>query len=290
VISVCASDDRYADDAHYMGGCLLNENLTWGTVLLTFSTLPPDPAVVGDGWRATWLARIDGAALFPETWLRHQRRDEYWRRGSVREDLGAIACPVYVVGGWADAYTNAIPRLLAGLAVPRKGVVGPWGHVYPHRGVPGPAIGFLQEALRWWDRWLKGVETGVLDGPRYRVWMGDRWVAEDGWPSARIAPRRWALAPGRLADDGGRDVALETRSRQSVGQAAGEWCAFGEEETPGAQDDDDAGSLVFDSTPLGAALEILGDPVVVLEVAADRPEALVAVRLNELGRTARRCA
>ena len=87
------------------------------------------------------------------------------------EDLGRIACPVWAVGGWADAYTNAIPRLVAGLRVPRKGLVGPWGHVYPHAGVPEPAIGFLHEALRWWDRWLAGIETGVMDEPAYRVWM-----------------------------------------------------------------------------------------------------------------------
>jgi len=282
VISVCASDDRWADDAHYMGGCLLNENLTWGTVLMTFSTLPPDPAVVGDGWRATWLERIEGATPFPEVWLRHQRRDAYWRRGSVRDDLRAIACPVYAVGGWADAYTNAIPRLLAGLAVPAKGLVGPWGHVYPHRGVPGPAIGFLQEALRWWDRWLKGIDTGVLEEPRYRVWMDGRWVAEDGWPSARITPRRFALVPGGLVDEPGADVALRTRSRQSIGAAGGEWCAFGEDETAGDQREDDAGSLVFDSPPLAAPLELLGDPVAVLAVAADRTHGLVAVRLNEV--------
>ena len=66
LISLCASDDRYADDAHYMGGCLLNENLTWGCVLLTFAALPPDPAIVGERWRTTWLERLDGAVLFPE--------------------------------------------------------------------------------------------------------------------------------------------------------------------------------------------------------------------------------
>jgi predicted acyl esterase len=44
IIAVCGSDDRYTDDAHYMGGCLLTENLIWGSVLFTLSALPPDPA------------------------------------------------------------------------------------------------------------------------------------------------------------------------------------------------------------------------------------------------------
>ena len=36
---------------------------------------------------------------------------------------------------------------------------------------PGPQIGFLQESLRWWDHWLKGSETGIMDEPLLRAWM-----------------------------------------------------------------------------------------------------------------------
>ena len=285
IITVCGSDDRYADDAHYMGGCLLNENLTWGSMLLTSSALPPDPALVGERWRALWLARLDHAVLFPEVWLRHQRRDAYWRRA----DLERITCAVYAVGGWADAYTNAIPRLLAGLTAPRKGLIGPWAHVYPHSGSPGPAIGFLQEALRWWDRWLKEIDTGVLDEPLFRIWMQEshddgRWVAEATWPSPRIVPKRLALGPGRLLEEaGGPETPLAWRSPQSIGLAAGDWCSFGGgDDAPTDQRDDDGGSLTFDSAPLGERLEILGAPVADLELAVDRPEAFVAVRLNEI--------
>src|SRR4029077_10138278 len=147
-------------------------------VLLTLCALPPDPAVVGEGWRETWLRRLQSDVLFPEVWLQHQTRDAYWRRGSVCEDFARIVCPVYAIGGWADAYTNAIPRLLAGLRSPRQGLGGPWSHNYPHDGAPGPAIGFLQEARRWWDHWLKGVDTGIMAEPAYRVWM-----QESGSPS-----------------------------------------------------------------------------------------------------------
>ena len=78
---------------------------------------------------------------------------------------------MYAVGGWTDAYKNAIPRLLERLTVPRKGLIGPWAHGYPHFALPGPQIGFLQEMLRWWDYWLKGVDTGVMDEPMLRAWM-----------------------------------------------------------------------------------------------------------------------
>jgi len=302
VISLCASDDRYADDAHYMGGCLLNENLTWGSVLFTFNAYPPDPHVVGDRWREMWRQRLDDSVLFPARWAAHPRRDEYWKHGSVCEDYAAVRCPVYAVGGWADGYSNAVPRLLAGLrkaGTPCKGLIGPWAHTFPHDGVPGPAIGFLQEALRWWDRWLKDTDTGILDEPPLRVWMQEsvpprpqheerpgRWVAETGWPSPRIEPRRWRLGPGRLdrpSDRFSRETRIHMRSPQTTGLAAGDWCGFGAEgEAPTDQREDGGKSLTFDSDPLTERMEILGAPTVSLEVAVDRPLGFLAVRLNDV--------
>jgi putative CocE/NonD family hydrolase len=283
IVTVCSSDDRYADDAHYMGGCLLNENLTWGTALLNLSALPPDPEIVGDGWRDIWHRRIAAAVPFPQPWLRHQRRDDYWRHGSVCEDPRDITCPVLAVGGWADAYSNAVPRLVP--SVGARGLVGPWAHLYPHNGVPGPAIGFLQEVLRWWDRWLANKPDRAPE-PAYRVWMqGDpgRWVAERAWPSPDVTPTRWALEPGRLAQRPGPERRFQVCSPEHVGLGSGDWCSFGAAgDLPGDQHEDDRGSLAFDSEPLAKPVEILGAPVVVLDLAADRPQGMVCVRLNEL--------
>ncbi len=300
VLSVCASDDRYADDVHYMGGCLLVENVTWAAVMFTLGAQPPDPEL-RDDWRSAWLERLASEPSFAETWLRHQRRDAYWKRGSVCEDYAAIRCPVFAVGGWADAYSNAVPRLLASLDVPTRGLIGPWAHLYPHDGVPGPAIGFLQEALRWWDLHLKGV-SGVLDDePAYRVWMqagetprahyttrAGRWVGERTWPSARIEPEPWSLGRGTLTAGGGSGGAQEAEcldlcSPQSTGLAAGSWCAFGlRGEMPRDQREDDAKSLVFDSAPLEESFEILGAPALTLTLTSDRPLAFVVARLNDV--------
>ena len=297
IITLCASDDRYADDAHYMGGCLLNENQIWGTVLFGINALPPDPVLVGDRWREMWMQRLERDRPFPAHWLRHQRRDDYWRQGSVCEDFSRIVCPVYAIGGWADGYSNAVPRLLEGLEVPRKGLIGPWSHNFPHNGVPGPAIGYLQEALRWWDQWLKDTDTGIMNEPMLRVWMQDyvapepfhmqrpgRWVAEARWPSPRIVWRQ--LYPGNaseLAEAEADAATLSISSPQTTGLAGGDWCGFGNEgEAPLDQRGDDGRSLVFDYGPLGADVEILGAPEVTLRLRVDRPCAVLAVRLNDV--------
>jgi uncharacterized protein len=297
IITLCAADDRYADDAHYMGGALLNENLIWGTAFLMYNALPPDPEIVGARWRQMWRERLESSVLFPAHWLRHQRRDAYWRHGSVCEDYAAIRCPVYAIGGWADAYSNAVPRLLERLGVPRKGLIGPWSHAFPHDSVPGPSIGFLQEALRWWDHWLKGIDTGIMDEPMFRAWMQEsvrpapqyeirpgRWVAESAWPSARIERRRLALdAGGALVPQGAAAKRLEIHSPPATGSTSGDWCAFGRPgEMPIDQRADDAHSLIFDSAPLAAPIEILGAPVLRLVFDSDRPVAQVVVRLNDV--------
>lgn len=296
IITSCSTDDRYADDVHYMGGCLLLDNLRWASIMFSHNARPPDPALVGDRWRNLWLERLEGSGLWLDTWLRHPRRDAYWKHGSVCEDFGAIACPVYAVGGWADAYTNAIPRLMRGLSVPRMGVIGQWAHRYPHLALPGPQVGFLQLAVQWWDTWLKGVETPITREPLLRIWMQEsappahsyterpgRWVAEPEWPSPRVKPLRLALNRGSLDATPGRAVALTVRSPETVGLYAGRWCAHGTgPDLPIDQRWEDAGSLVFDTEPLTERLEILGAPVAELELAADRAVALVALRLADV--------
>ncbi|MFI0471974.1 CocE/NonD family hydrolase [Halomonas sp. HMF6819] len=306
IITICSTDDRYADDVHHMGGCMLVDNLSWASTMFDGNACPPDPALVGERWREMWLERLAGSGLWLKQWLEHQRRDDYWKHGSVCEDFSAIKCPVYAISGWADGYCNAVFRLMAGLDVPRKGLIGPWSHKYPHLGVPGPAIGFLQDALRWWDYWLKGIDNTIMDEPMLRVWMQEsappstryehrpgRWVAEPGWPSRNIVPQYFRLTAGHdlLADDdassgsasGASETPMTLRSSLSVGLHAGKWCSYNAPpDLPHDQRDEDGGSLIFQTARLEAPLEICGQPVLELELASSEPVAMVAVRLSDI--------
>ena len=210
IIAACSSDDRYDNDVHYYGGLPLGYYLMpWSSVMLAFNARPPDPAIVGERWRDMWRARLEANPHLIETWLAHQHRDDYWRQGSVCEDYDAIECAVLAVGGWADAYVDAIPRLLEHLTCPCQAIIGPWGHQWPQLGVPGPAIGFLQEAVRWWDHWLKGIDNGVMTEPILRAWMQE---------PAR-AGRDDLERPGRLG--GRRRLAAEERGRAGATPRSG---------------------------------------------------------------------
>jgi putative CocE/NonD family hydrolase len=295
IVTTCASDDRYADDMHYMGGCLLSDNLQYGSTLFTWLATPPDPEIVGQRWRELWLRRLAAVEPPAARWMRHSDRDAYWQSGSVCENYGAIRAAVLAVGGWADGYTNAVLRLLTGLPGPRKGLIGPWAHSYPHVATPGPRIDFIGYVLRWWDHWLKGRDSGLMDEPMLTVWLQEsepprarhaerrgRWIAEQSWPSPRVGTQALHLAPAGLAQ-AAAPFERSVRSPATTGLASGEWCPYGwGPDMPLDQREDDAGSLCFDSAPLERPVQLLGGARVTLELSTDKPEAMLAVRLNEV--------
>ncbi|MFC8828407.1 CocE/NonD family hydrolase [Streptomyces sp. NPDC057137] len=316
IVIASFTDDRYADDMHYMGGAMLSDNLAEAGTMFAYATCPPDPAVVGERWRDMWHERLENTRPWVLEWLRHQRRDEYWRHASVCEDYQAVRCPVLASSGWADGYSNAVTRLLGNLDVPRRGLIGPWSHKFPHLGEPGPAIGYLQEVVRWWDHWLKGEDNGVMDGPMLRTWMQEsvppstsyeerpgRWVAEPSWPSPNIEPVTRPLSRHRIglpvassaasvSGAAGRETevgakaeaeAMTVQSPLSVGQFAGKWASYNAPpDLPYDQREEDGGSLVFDSEQLTETVEILGSATVELELSVNEPVATVAARLSDV--------
>ncbi|MEX0364439.1 MAG: CocE/NonD family hydrolase [Ruegeria sp.] len=293
IITLCSTADRYADDIHYKGGCLLNENLGWGATMWSYSSRAPDPAL-RDNWREMWLERLENEPFLPSVWLRHQTRDAYWRHGSVCEDFGSIKAATLAMGGWGDAYKNTVPLLVEQLNAPVKGINGPWVHKYPHFAVPEPRIGFLQEALRWWDHWLKGRDTGVAQDPDYRAYLMDgvrparwyterpgRWISETQGATAHLQTQTLSLGNDGLGADGPLDI--KVRSPHHCGMESGEYCAIWlGPELPGDQRPDDSLAACIDGTPLAQDMDIVGAPRLRLRLSADTPQAQIAMRLNHV--------
>jgi putative CocE/NonD family hydrolase len=294
IVTVCSSDDRFADDVHYFGGAVLGvDMLGWATTMLAYTARPPDPARVGAEWKDLWLRRLEELEPYLDTWLSHQERDEYWRHGSVCEDYGSIKAAVLAVGGWADPYRNTVFRLLSNLSSPVRGIVGPWCHQYPDiQSEPGPAIGFLQETLRWWDHWLKGIPGDVTEEPALRAWMQDsvrpatryatrpgRWVTEPAWPSPNVSPLRIPL-PSMASMASGDSVPVATP--QHCGIDAGRFFPYGNPaDLPPDQREEDGRSVCFDTPPLGEHTAVLGFPEAALRIQAGGP-ATVVVRLCDV--------
>ncbi|MFW8593300.1 CocE/NonD family hydrolase [Cribrihabitans neustonicus] len=294
VVTVASTVDRYADDIHFMGGCLLSDNMNWGSQMFAYLTRPADPELRPD-WREDWLRRLEKVPFSAADWLRHPVRDGFWKHGSVCEDWSAIEAPVLAVTGWADAYVNAPPALAANLHAPAKALIGPWEHRYGHISKL-EASDFHGEVLRWFGRWLKEEETGAETLPDYRTFMLEHfdpqatnsprkghWVAEAEWPSPNVQPEAWHLAPGGFADGPSKGQPV-VNTPAHVGAAGGYFCPGIriDNELPGDQAADDAMSLCFDSAPLEAPLELLGRARLKIAFSADRPVAQLVARLCDV--------
>jgi predicted acyl esterase len=121
IITICSTADRFADDIHFKGGCLLGENFGWAANMLSYSSRPPDPLLMGPGWREMWLNRLREMPFLAREWISRQARDDYWKHGSICEDYTAIEAAVLSIGGWHDGYRNTISNLVENLAAPVKG-------------------------------------------------------------------------------------------------------------------------------------------------------------------------
>ncbi len=296
IITVGSTVDRYNDDIHYKCGCLLSENVGWAATMLSFCSRPPDPAVIGNAWRDIWLNRLERQPYLIEPWFTHQHRDDYWKHGSVCENYDAIKAAVLAIGGWADAYVNAVPNLMENLKAHCRGIIGPWPHRYPHLAAPGPAIGFLQECIRWWDQWLKSVDTGVMKEPLCRAFcqIGSQpdphakvkagyWISEESWPSTNISYQKLYFNSCGLSKEEEESSTCKIHSPEDLGQAGGELvphCSGAE--MPQEQSIDDERSLVFDSLPLEEGLEIFGAPEANIYLSIDKPQGNLIVRLCDV--------
>ena len=293
VIANCATTDRFEDDIHWMGGCLLTDSFEWGATLPAILAAPPDAATVGPGWKEMWRKRLDGLSFPLSEWISRQTRGAYWRHGSVKFSTDDLSCPILAIGGWADRYSNSVIGLVKARPDLCHGIVGPWGHHYPDQGEPGPAMSFQDVALTWWDHWLK--EAPMPNWPRLRLWQRAFDV-----PADRIAMRagRWistdlsethametALYPGK----DGLSWQTGPGTRQSVpadpqhGACAGDTGYFGRAGgLPLDQSPDDARALCFDTESLETEVHLVGHAEFHCGIVRDLAQAQLACRLCEV--------
>jgi hypothetical protein len=293
VVTVAPTTDRYTDDIHFMGGCLLSDNASWAGQMFAYLSRPPDPELRPD-WRAAWINRMENLPFMAADWLTHPTRDVFWKHGSVCEDYARIKTPVLAITGWSDAYVNAPAQLVENLSSPTKAILGPWEHRYAHISKLG-AADFHSEVIGWFDRWLKGDLNGAEDLPDYRVFMQEhfdptpqnkprkgRWIAEAAWPSANVTQRVLHLGAGTLSDTPqSGEITVSTPAH--VGQASGYFCPGMrvDNELAGDQRDDDALSVCFDM-PVDVPLELLGRAKLTIAFSVDAPVAQIVARLCDV--------
>lgn len=295
VIANCATIDRFEDDIHWMGGTLLSDSFEWGTTLPVILSSPPDVSTVGKQWQQQWHDRLNNLAFPLNQWIMNNIRGDYWRNGSIAFDTKNLSCPVLSIGGWSDRYSNSVMKLSELRPDICWGIVGPWGHHYPDQGEPGPAIGFQQLALKWWNHWLRDQNDEITKWPVLRLWKRefdpptDRLLIRNGiWIEARdckpIKNKILYLKPDCLTNvQSGNSISLTIPNDLSHGECSGDTGYFGKVGgLPLDQSADDQRSLTFESEPLDENLDLIGYAELFCDILRDQNEAQIACRICEI--------
>jgi len=287
ILAMCASDDLFHDDIHYIDGMMHADEFELSMDLT--NALSPAPDFPTDD--ATLAARFDAPPWFL-IYLQHQHDGPFWQRASLRSDYGHLTVPTFLVGGFLDGYRDSIPRMMAGVRAPVKAIVGPWNHTFPHDADPGPEIEWREKAVRWWDHWLKGRDTGILAEPRLDVFLRHayppgltleeipgEWRSEAGWPPAGLHDATFYFTPAHgLGPAPAAKGAHTLRCIPSAGIEAGFWWG----DLTADQRPADAQSLVYDSEPLTDEIAILGLPQAFLTATSTSTFANWFVRLEDV--------
>ena len=290
IIAIQATDDLYEDDVHYMDGNAHIDAYEAGQDLANAVPAPPDYLINDDYFEN----RFD-----TKPWMliyKSQQRDgPFWDRASLNTRYDSIKIPTFVIGGWYDGYRDSVPRMLEHMDAPVKAMMGPWAHSLPHNGYPKPLMEWRHEAVRWFDQWLKGEDTGIMDEPAFAVYVRDwyppdpsleeipgEWRFEDGFPVERTQYRELFLgADHLLGQHASRGGTHSLEYDPTVGMEGGGPVMWWGDLTPDQQPMDEA-SLVYDSEPLEEEIEILGFPQALLNASADAPLASWVVRLSDV--------
>jgi putative CocE/NonD family hydrolase len=222
----------------------------------------------------------------------------FWKTRSPIEVLDRVQVPAFVVGGLHDLFQRGEPLVYERLKsrVPARLVMGPWTHVGGSQGAGLPRDGvpsLTDLELRWFDRWLKGIDTNIAGIPRVTQYTyGDeRYEVQPDWPDPRLDPQRWYLRGGGVV---ARDAPPAAEAPQSFVQhpvagvctmSTGQWTAGLGEQLPCFTDDRAnalSGGASYVSAPLASDLRVSGPLAARLWVTTTASDAAVTVRVDDV--------
>jgi putative CocE/NonD family hydrolase len=289
-VALMSTEYLYQEDVHFMDGIIHVDS--WMMSHDLYNSMPGAPNFV---MNEEWLENRFNRKPSVYAYMQQQRDGPWWDRASAKGQYEKIKVPGFHIGGWYDGYRNSPPRMLEHMDAPVKAMIGPWDHFFPHAAWPAPQMEWRHEAVRWFDHFMKDIDTGILEEPKFAVYVRDyyppdpataeipgHWRWEDSWPVERIQTQEWfAQADNGLSLEQAEGTSHNMTYKASIGLEGGGPTMWWGSITPDQQGMDDF-SLVYDSEPLTAPLEILGRPMAKLHVSADATRANWIVRISDV--------
>jgi putative CocE/NonD family hydrolase len=264
-----------------------------------------------------WGDLLRPVARYVADFLRHPEDGPYWWATNTLRQLNNINVPMFHVTSWYDLFLHSTLAAYTGLTEEamtpearssQRLLIGPWAHIFPYT-VPtsggtgdidfGPRalIDLHEIQLRWFDYWLKGYRTGIMEEPRVRLFvMGENtWREENEWPLARTRYTNYYLhsagaantldGDGSLSTDGPGDEPPDQYDydpANPVPTAGGNSIAI----SSGVQDqrpiERRRDVLVYTSAPLAEPLEITGPIIMRLYAATSAPDTDFTAKLVDV--------
>jgi uncharacterized protein len=285
ILALHATAELFHDDVHYVDGMAHIDEFE----------LNMDMA---EGWVGAPDYSLDEKVLGPRfdsppwslLYLKHQHDGPFWR-DRVRP-LSEITTPTFLIGGMQDGYRDNVTDMLMKSKAPIKVILGPWNHSYPNEPDFGPKLEWRDQAVRWFDYWLKGRDTGIREDPRLVIFVQHwhppdpalqevpgEWRREDTWPP-KDATETTLFFQGNhaLEKSAANSTTHQLKYVPTVGVEAGFWWG----ELLSDPRPVDAFSLVYDSAPLEHDVAILGRPQALLRASATAPLADWFARLSDV--------
>jgi uncharacterized protein len=257
-------------------------------------------------------------------WLAHPSRDAFWQAVSIQDRHDKIRVPALNVGGWYDIFLDGTLRNFTGVRTKgatteaREGarlLLGPWTHTTPPLA-PSGAVDFGVRAgqgacplsmdvdgeyLRFFDHWLRDIDSGIMDEPPVKLFvMGESvWRHEQEWPLARTLDASFYLHSGGDANSMAGDGTLSQDEPGSerpdvylydpfhpVPTVGGQLCCYPSQLAPGAFDqrpvEDRMDVLVFKTAPLEQDIEVTGPVTLTLWASTSAPDTDFTAKLVDV--------
>ncbi len=221
--------DDYFSDYHYVGGAFQLTLSIMAAICFTTSVSLTTQEAGAELFNTNRLIRslplidMDVRAIgkeipFWRDWLAHPTNDAYWHALRTTGRFDRIDVPVFQQSGWYDAYANSLFDHYTGITMGGKSdrarknqklLMGPWSHGVIESSRMGeldfgPAafLDLREVELRWYDHWLKGMDTDVVEEPPISIFVmgANEWRYEREWPLARTEPVPWYLHSGGKAN------------------------------------------------------------------------------------------
>jgi predicted acyl esterase len=285
IVAVHATGELFHDDVHYVDGMAHVDEFELNMDMAQGWTGAPDYSTE---------EKVLGPRFDTPPWsllyLRHQHDGPFWR--DRVKPLSEITIPSFLIGGLQDGYRDNVTDMLMKSKAPIKAIVGPWNHSFPNDADFGPRVEWRDQAVRWFDHWLKGRDTGAENDPRLVMFMQHwrppdpslqtvpgEWRREDVWPPADAKDSTLFLQSNHtLADPAGTADVHRLKYVPTIGVEAGFWWG----ELLSDPRPVDAFSLVYDSAPLEGDVAILGRPHAFLQASTTATQADWFARLSDV--------